>query len=325
MVEGTKDSKNTRNLISVIIVTWNAKEHVRACLSTLQKQCADSNLEVIVSDNASTDGTPELIASEFPKIKLLRNGANLGFAKGNNVAVRQSSGSYLCFVNSDVKFTSDCFTPMLAYMQEHPQIGMLGPRSLTDDGHIARSTMRFPTVWNSFCRALGIDTVLGQMKLMRGQLMEDFDHDSTCDVEILNGWFWMMPRKAMEEVGLMDEQFFIYGEDVDWCYRFHQAGKRVVFFAGAEAIHIGGASSSAAPLRFSLEMQRANWQYIRKHFGPLRQFGFFLTGLLNDGVRAIGHGLRMLLPLKNRDDAKLKFKRSLAGLSWLLRLSFLRN
>jgi GT2 family glycosyltransferase/peptidoglycan/xylan/chitin deacetylase (PgdA/CDA1 family) len=314
-------SSSDKPLISVVIVVWNAKEYIATCLRSLEEVCMDSRLEIIVVDNASSDGAPDLIAREFPGVKLIRNPDNCGFAKANNIGIRESAGDYICLVNSDVKFTSNCFEPMLRYLQDHVDIGLLGPISKTEEGVAARSTMRLPTVWNSFIRAVGLDVPLGRLQILKSQLMTDFDHTTTRDVEVLNGWFWMVSRKALDRVGLLDERFFIYGEDVDWCVRFHEVGMRIVFFAGAEAIHYGGASSAAAPKRFSIEMLRATWQYFCKHHSLMQRVGLFIAGVLNVGIRAAGYGLGSIFTRDRKAEVVQKFQRSTACLIWLLQNS----
>src|ERR1700733_14598525 len=128
--------------ISVVIVVWNAKKYVLECLQSLREHCETVCSEVIVVDNASSDGTPELVAELFPEFKLIRNTENLGFAKANNIGIAHSSGDYLCLVNSDVKFTGDCISPMLRYLEQNPRVAMLGPKMLAASGEVRRSTMR---------------------------------------------------------------------------------------------------------------------------------------------------------------------------------------
>jgi GT2 family glycosyltransferase len=306
--------------LSIVIVVWNAKKYVAECLGSLREHCAGIYSEVIVVDNASTDGTPEMIAELFPEFELIRNPDNLGFAKANNIGIERSSGDYLCLVNSDVKFLDDCLSPMLRYLGEHPAVGMVGPKMLSEDGEVRRSTMRFPTVWNNFCRALGLDYLFKHSRSFGGLLMSDFDHRTTAPVEVLNGWFLLLKRSALERVGPLDPQFFMYGEDVDWCYRFHQAGEGVVFFAEAGAIHYGGASSANAPLRFYLELYRATWQYWRKHHHAAAQVGFLMAFAIHHLLRLAGSGFVYLFAPSRRPSTAAKFRRSLACLQWVGKL-----
>ena len=307
-----------RSRLSIVIVVWNAKKYVIECLQSLREHCSQLCDDVIVVDNASTDGTPELIAQLFPEFKLIRNCENLGFAKANNIGIAQSSGEYVCLVNSDVKFTSDCLSPLLRFLSENPQVGMVGPTMLAPNGEVARSTMRFPTVWNQFCRALGLDVMFKKSQWFGGLLMSDFDHRTTATVEVLNGWFVVVRRSAMERVGLLDPQFFMYGEDLDWCYRFHRAGEKIVFFAGAEAVHYGGASSSNAPLRFYLEMCRANWQYWQKHYGWFGQITFLAISGAYHLVRLLGSAAVYLFSPSERSENLSRLHRSSICLRWLI-------
>jgi GT2 family glycosyltransferase len=310
-------SQPQRSGVSVVIVVWNAKKYVLECLESLREYGRDVCDEVIIVDNASTDGTPELTAEMFPEFKLIRNSENLGFAKANNIGIAQSSGEYVCLVNSDVKFTSDCFSPMLRFLSKNPEVGMVGPKMLAADGKVARSTMRFPTVWNQFCRALGLDIAFKKSRLFGGLLMSDFDHETTTPVEVLNGWFVVVRRTALDRIGLLDPQFFMYGEDIDWCYRFHRAGEKIIFFADAEAIHYGGASSSDAPLRFYLEVFCANWQYWQKHHGRLSQMAFLASAGAYHLVRLLGSAVGYLLVPSRRSENLANLRRSLVCLQWV--------
>lgn len=305
--------------LSIVIVTWNAKKYARECLTSLRQQCADLGAEIIVVDNASSDGTPELIREEFPEVRLIEAGANLGFAKGNNVGIRNSRGKYLALVNSDVNVPNGCLAAMLEKMEQESTIGVLGPRMRIPDGRVGRSYMRFPTVWNWFCRALALDSLFRNAGLFGGFLMTDFDNTRTADVDVLNGWFWMVRREALDKVDLLDERFFMYGEDIDWCRRFHQEGWRVVYFAGAEALHYGGASSSNAPVRFYIEMQRANIDYYRKTCeNRLRRAAFISVTWLHHAIRFLGYTAVFLLKQSQRSEAAFKMKRSKACMLWLM-------
>jgi GT2 family glycosyltransferase len=313
----SSDPQTTRPAVSVVIVVWNAKKYVIECLESLRQHCHDFCDDVIIVDNASTDGTPELIAKMFPEFRLIRNLENLGFAKANNIGIAQCSGEYVCLVNSDVKFTGDCFSPMLKFLSENPGVGMVGPKMLGPDGRVFRSTMRFPTLWNQFCRAVGLDVAFKNSRLFGGYLMSDFDHLSTAPVEVLNGWFVLVRRSALDRVGPLDPQFFMYGEDVDWSYRFHQAGQTLVLFADAEAIHYGGASSSNAPLRFYLEQCYANLQYWRKHRGRLAQISFLANLAMHNAIRLLGAAFAYVVLPSERPHNLARLRRSLACLQWI--------
>lgn len=302
--------------LSVITVTWNGKRYVEECLQSLA-QNVNIPAEFVVVDNASTDGTPDLIERTFPQFKLIRNSQNLGFARANNLGIRVSRAKYLCLVNSDVVVPSGCISSLYEYLEAHPDVGVVGPQMLGSDREVHRSSMRLPTLRNAFGRALALDRVAIASRILGGQLMRDFSHDRTCDVEVLNGWFWMIRREAVDQVGLLDERFFMYGEDLDWCRRFRQAGWRVVFYSGARALHYGGGSSKIAPVRFYLEMHQANLQYWQKYHGTLATVLYEGMLMAHHLIRLFGHSVAYLLSSRRRSEMAAKIKRSWILIAWL--------
>lgn len=308
------------NSSSIVIVTWNAKKIVQECLQSLVQHTKNLSTQIIIVDNASWDGTPQLVREQFPQVKLVQNDTNLGYARANNIGISLSTGKYVCLINSDVAVPEDCLENMVEYMEQHPDIGMLGPKMLLPDGAIGQSCMRFPSLWNWFCRAMALDSLFGGSSLFGGFLMTDFRYDKVSDVDVLTGWFWMVRREALTQVGPLDERFFMYGEDIDWSKRFHQAGWRVVFYPEAEAVHYCAASSSKAPARFYVEMNRANMQYCQRYHNGFAVAGFWLTTWLHEVIRIIGYGFVYLLKRGRHSEAGFKVKRSTACLLWLMGL-----
>jgi GT2 family glycosyltransferase len=304
--------------ISVIIVSWNAKAFLVQCLHSILSQRFTGSMEVIVVDNASSDGSPEAVRDGFPSVKVIRNNANYGFAKANNIGIRASTGEYCFLINSDVVVRDGCFGKMIQYLEAHPDIGMLGPRIYGSDGMVQRSCMGYPSLWNSLSRALALDTLFPRSRICGGQLLTFWNHDDTRPVDVMNGCFWMLRWSAMEEVGLLDERFLIYGEDIDWCKRFNDHGWKVVFFHEAEAIHYGGGSSSNAPIKFYIEMQRANYQYWLKHHSRPASFAFLGVNLLHHSIRMMGEVAMYALMARNRVAASHKIHRCLASLRWIV-------
>jgi GT2 family glycosyltransferase len=301
---------------SIIIVSWNAKRYLEECLTSL-RAVTEIPIEIIVVDNASSDGSPQMVEEKFPEVCLIQSPVNGGFSKGNNIGIARSRGKYLCLVNSDVNVPPGCVNELIAFMEANPDIGMAGPRWLAPGGQTQRSSMRFPTVGNTLGRALGADVMLKGTPWAGGHLMADFAHDHTRDVEVLNGWFWVVRRTALEQVGLLDEGFFMYGEDIDWSYRFYKAGWRRVFYAGVGATHYGGASSAAAPIRFYIEMQRAYFQYFEKHHGRLSRRVVQGIAALHELVRMAGYGAVYLVKPSGRENTRFVLSRSVAVLRWL--------
>jgi GT2 family glycosyltransferase len=305
-------------MVSVVIVSWNAREFLVQCLNSLSTAACRYPIEVIVVDNDSDDGSPTMVERQFPAVKLFRNQANLGFAKANNVGIRHSSGKYICLINSDVKVLPSCISKLVDYMEAHADAGMVGPQIIGGDGRLQRSCRGFPTTWNMFCRALALDVILPRCRWFGGYLMPYWKHDHEKQVDILSGCFWTVRRKALDTVGLLDEDFFMYGEDMDWCKRFAKAGWGTVFVPKAEAIHYGGASSANAPVRFYVEKHRADLQYWRKHHSTPAVGLYILLTCLHLLLRATGHSLTLLHRSDGRENARHKLHRSLVALRWIV-------
>ena len=176
--------------VSVIVVSWNAKDYLEKCLDSLAINGGRYPLEIIVVDNDSSDGSPELVEKRYPQVRLIRSGSNLGFAKANNIGLAQSSGDVLLLVNSDVEVLPGCIDGLVRHLQSDATVGMAGPRITGGDGLLQRSCRSFPTLWNMLCRALGLDTVLGQWKLFSGYSMRYWSQTETRPVDILTGCFW---------------------------------------------------------------------------------------------------------------------------------------
>jgi hypothetical protein len=258
--------------ISVVIVAWNAKSYLELCLESLEAAPPRRSMETLVVDNASADGSAEMIETRFPWVKLIKSGENLGFAKGNNVAIRQGQGRYIALVNPDVIVLPGCLDALADFLDQNPRVGNVGPRVLNPDMTLQSSCRRFPTLWNNFCSATGLATAFKNSRLVAGEHMFYFPHDRTMAVDVLVGCFSMIRREAFDAVGLLDEALFMYGDDVDWCRRCWKAGWEVVFFPGGQAIHDRGKITAPYPVRFAVAQQKSILYYWSKYhsiFGVL--------------------------------------------------------
>jgi hypothetical protein len=253
--------------ISVIIVAWNAKPYLELCLESLAEAPPRRSMEIIVVDNASADGSAEMIESRFPQVRVIRSTENLGFSRGNNVGIRQCQGRYIALVNPDVIVFPDCLDNLVDFLDQNPKVGNAGPRVFNPDMTQQSTCRRFPTLWNNFCSATGMAAAFKNSKLFAGEHMWYFPHDRTLSVDVLVGCFSMIRREAFDQVGLLDENLFMYGDDVDWCRRCWKAGWRVMFFPGARAIHDRGKTTAAYPVRFAVAQQKSVLYYWRKHHG----------------------------------------------------------
>jgi GT2 family glycosyltransferase len=251
--------------ISVVIVGWNAKHYLELCLDSLANAPPRRSMEVLVADNASTDDSVEMIESKFPWVKLIKSPENLGFSKGNNVAIRQAKGRYIALVNPDVIVFPGCLDALADFLDQNPKAGNVGPRVFNPDMTQQSTCRRFPTLWNNFCSATALATTFTKSRIFAGEHMWFFPHDRTLAVDVLVGCFSMIRRETFDVVGLLDENLFMYGDDVDWCRRCWNAGWEVVFFPGARAIHDRGKITAAYPVRFAVAQQRSVLYYWSKH------------------------------------------------------------
>ena len=290
--------------LSVIIVGWNAKHYLELCLESLAKAPPWRSMEVLVVDNASSDGSVEMIEERFPWVKLIKSSENLGFAKGNNVAIRQCQGRYIALVNPDVIVFPGCLDALADFLDENPKVGNVGPRVLNPDMSMQSTCRRFPTLWNNFCSATGLSTRFKNSRFFAGEHMFYFPHDRTLAVDVIVGCFSMIRREALDTVGLLDEGLFMYGDDVDWCRRARNAGWQVVFYPGGQAIHDRGKITAPYPVRFAVAQQRSVLHYWTKHhsfwgvlgiwsimlFHHLLRYTFaVLSGLAHSGKTAQGN------------------------------------
>ena len=302
--------------ISAIIVSWNAREYLRGCLKSIRECGGLAMTNVIVVDNASTDGSPEMVEREYPEAKLIRSAENLGFARANNLVLNDITTPYVAFINSDVVVHPGCLETLVRFLKAHPGVGLCGPKVFGGDGRLQLTHRRLPTLWNTLWRSLALDTVVQRFAQGMNRTPQESESHS---VEALTGCFWLARRKAINEVGGLDERFFMYAEDIDWCMRYRQAGWNIMYVPEATATHFGGASSANAPLRYSLEMLRANIVYSRKHRGPAGHALFYILSLLHHSLRVAIRGTeRALRPAAQPDDAANKYERSLLCIRWLL-------
>jgi GT2 family glycosyltransferase len=258
--------------ISVVIVAWNARRYVELCLQSLADAPPRRTMEVFVVDNASADGTPEMIETRFPWVKLIRSNENLGFSRGNNLAIRQTAGRYVALINPDVIVFPGCLDALADFLDENPKVGNVGPRVFNPDMTQQSTCRKFPGLWNNFCSASRLESLFRGSRFFAGEHMFYFPHDRTLPVDVIVGCFSMIRREALDQVGLLDEGLFMYGDDVDWCRRARNAGWQVMFFPGARAIHDRGKTTAPFPVHFAVAQQRSILHYWRKHhstFGVL--------------------------------------------------------
>lgn len=304
--------------ISVVIVSWNAKDHLLRCLDSLKAHARDVVLETIVVDNDSADGSPEAVERAHPDVTVIRAGRNLGFGRANNLAFARARGRYVAMINSDVTLHPDCLQRLAAYLDGHPEASLVAPRILGRDGRLQRTCKRLPGIWNTFCRFVALDRVMPDSPLFSGFELPADQHHETQAVPAIGGCFWLLRRAAIEQVGAFDERFFFYAEDIDWCKRFGEAGWQVVYHPAASATHYGGGSTERAPVRYSIQIIRATLQYWRKHHGGLGWLLCFAMYVGHHGLRLVPRLALWLLSAGRARNTTSKIVEDFSCLRWLL-------
>ncbi|MGB2695040.1 MAG: glycosyltransferase family 2 protein [Dehalococcoidia bacterium] len=289
--------------VSIVIVSYNGRDFLRRCLSSVHHHTRGIEFEVIVVDNASADGTPEMVAEEFPQVTLIRRGSNAGFAVAVNQGAAIAKGSTVFVLNPDAELLDDALSRMLGYLNQHSDIGVLAPKLLDGDGSLQLSCRAFPNYAVAlFNRYSLLTRILPKNRLSARYLMTAFDHSAIADVDWISAACWLIPRRTIELVGLLDEGYFWSIEDVDYCQRVHRSGLRVVYFPEVAVRHHIGVSSATLPNRAIIARHRGMWRYYRSYLRPGSPLAKPMMDVLvrggvwlRCGLQLLSHNVRRLL------------------------------
>lgn len=304
--------------VSIIIVSWNARDYLIKCLNSIAGTRGSLSLEVIVVDNASSDGSPEAVAGQFPWAQLIQTGANLGFARGNNVGIMRSKGRYICLINSDIVLLDGCLQRLVEFMDANQRVGLVGPRILNEDRTLQISMRRSPSVWGNWAHAVFLDRMPFLSVLFPPIEIVPSHDDNIREVPVLYGMFWMASRDALRDVGGLDEDYFMYGEDLDWCRRFHAANWKVMHYPFSEAIHFGGGSSKIAPLKYFIESRRSRLLYFQKNHGHWARALDVGALLVDSALRSVGWSIACWVGRSDVQRRVLMRNRNVACVKWLI-------
>lgn len=252
---------------SVVVVNWNTKELLENCLSSLDGEERSLQLEILVVDNNSSDGSADMVASKFPDVKLIRNQQNRGFAKANNQALSISSGRYILLLNSDACLVNNSISLMLEFMDSRPEAGIIGPRLLNADGSLQFSCYNVPSVFRTFLEMTFISRLF---PWDTGNMLYHFGYDKIKEVGYVSGACMMIRREVLDDIGLLDERFFIYAEEADFCMRAKESGWKIFFIPGAKVKHYLRQSVGRYGIeKMTAEKLKSNYLLFRKHYGKL--------------------------------------------------------
>lgn len=299
--------------LSVIIVNYNVRYFLEQCLVSVFAALQGVDGEVWVVDNASTDGSVEMVRIKFPKVRLIANKKNIGFSKANNQAIRQAQGKYILLLNPDTVVQEDTFRQCISFMETHTEAGGLTVKMIDGKGHFLPESKRgFPSLWASFCKIFGLTTLFPNSKVFARYYLGHLDKNSTNAIEILPGAFMFLRAKTLQATGLLDEQFFMYGEDIDLSYRILQHGFKNYYLPDSQIIHYKGESTKKGSLNYVIVFYKAMILFAQKHFSKQKQKHFVALIKLAVFVRATASILkrifiRMWLPLSDLAAMALGF------------------
>lgn len=269
--------------LSVIIVNYNVEYFLEQCLYAVRKAVKDIKAEVFVVDNNSVDGSLKMVKSKFPEVKLIANKENTGFSKANNQAIRLAQGQYILLLNPDTVVEDDTFTKIIDFMDEHPDAGGLGVRMVDGQGKFLPESKRgLPTPLTAFYKIFGLSKLFPHSKRFGRYHLGFLDEFEVHEVEILAGAFMLLRKEALEKVGLLDEDFFMYGEDIDLSYRIIQGGYKNYYFPLTRIIHYKGESTKKSSVNYVFVFYNAMIIFARKHFSQKRAKTF--TFLINIAI-----------------------------------------
>lgn len=252
--------------LSVVIVTYNSREHIPECLRSLEPAAGGLVMECVVVDNASTDGTGELVRGEAPWARVIDSGDNLGYAKAVNIGTRATTGEFVLVLNPDCILRPGSLVPLHAWMRDHPRCAIAGPRILGPDGEVELSGRSFPGPATFLFNRYSLPTLVWPGNpWSRSYLLSDWDRSTNRSVDWLSGSCMLVRRAAIDLVGGMDPAFFMFNEDVDWCRCMKRGGWSVDYVVASEAMHHIGASRRRTSPRVILERHRGMIYYYRKH------------------------------------------------------------
>ena len=244
--------------VAAVVVTYDALPWIEQCLESL------AGVETVVVDNGSSDGTVAFVRERYPDVRLVES-ENRGLGAGWNLGLRETTSAYALLLNADAWLVAGGLDRLVAFADTRPRAAVVGPRLLNPDGTLQRSVRGYPTVWRLATEYLFLRKLAPGSSALNAFYGGGFDHDQTREVEVVMGACMLLRRAAVEEVGYCDEDYFLFSEETDWCFRFREAGWEVVFYPGAECTHVRGASHSGRLYRENL---RGHLLFLTKHRGP---------------------------------------------------------
>jgi len=256
--------------VSVIIVNWNTRSILRDCLSSVFKQTQGIEFEVIVIDNGSSDSSVQMVETEFSQVNIIANTENRGFAAANNQGMAVAKGRYVLLLNSDTVILDDVIKKTVLFADTHREAAVVGCRVLNADRTLQQTCFMFPSILNMVLAATYLYKLFPQNRFLGRERMTWWNRNNVSEVDVVTGCFMLVRQQAIEKTGLMDERFFVYGEETDWCYRFKKNGWKVLFSPDAEIIHYGGQTTKQMTSKFLFQLFGSKLIFMKLHGNRLK-------------------------------------------------------
>ncbi len=271
--------------LAIVIISFNVEKLLKECIESIYRETRDVRFEIWVIDNHSQDTSVQMLKRDFPRIHLIENADNVGFTRANNQAVRQCRTDYVLLLNPDTLIRDGALDKMVTFMDAHPDVGVAGCRVENEDGSLQLACRRsIPSPSVAFFRLTGLSRLFPHSKRMAKYNLTYLDPTRSHEVDAVSGAFLLIRRQAIDQIGLLDETFWIYGEDIDWCVRAKKAGWKVVYYPDAHILHYKGVGCSTNSRKTSYEFYRAMYLFYRKHFA--KDHSFIVNGLVYLGIFA---------------------------------------
>jgi hypothetical protein len=266
--------------VSIIVVAWNVRDFVYNCLKSVFEETKGIKFEAIYVDNGSEDDSIEMVKNEFPEVKIIENSENLGFIKANNQGIKIARGRYVLLLNSDTIILDNAIAKTVGFADGHQEAAVVGCKVLNPDKSLQRSCFMYPSILNAFLSATYLYKVFPKSRFFAREEMTWWDFDDVREVETIKGCFSLVRMEAIKQVGLMDELLFVYGDDIDWCYRFVKKGWKVLFTPEQRIIHFGGQTTKKTVSKFQHQLFGSVLIFVKKHYSyPTFLVYRFLTSL----------------------------------------------
>jgi hypothetical protein len=304
--------------VSIVIVNWNTRDILADCLRSVYEQASELSFEIIVVDNASSDGSQEMVTSQFGEVTLIKNTENAGFASANNQGMRIAAGRYVLLLNSDTVVLDGAIEKVVAFADNVPDAAVVGCRVLNPDKTLQPTCFMYPSLLNMVLSCSYLYKLMPQSKFFGRERMTWWDREDSRQVDVVTGCFMLIRKIAIDRVGMMDERFLMYAEETDYCYRFKNSGWGIYFTPSSEIIHLGGQSSRRVRKEMLSEVVVSILKFMKKHYGRMRYWAACVVFVMYFMVRMPVLACMAAIGQDSRGESWCKVRAYMTGIGRIL-------